>query len=92
MDNQNTPTSETQSAETVNSAAPISINDRMFFTRDEVCEVLNVGRNKFYKMVNAGDLVARTHANRTVVLKQDIENYLNNLPKLKEQEPEADAA
>ena len=57
---------------------------QLFYTRDEACRLLGIGRGSFYKLVNNGQLKARIHCNRTVVLRQDVETYLASLPGTKD--------
>ncbi len=56
------------------------LNPSLFFTREQTCAALKIGKNQFYKLIKTGQLKARRHSNMTVVLLTDLECYLNNLP------------
>jgi len=46
-------------------------------TRDEVMEVLKIGRSTFYKLLQSGELKGFKEGNRYKVPAQSIEEYVN---------------
>lgn len=46
---------------------------------EEVCAATGLGRTKIYQLANAGELKARKIGKRTIVLKDDLEAFLNGL-------------
>jgi hypothetical protein len=46
----------------------------------EVCELSGLGRTSIYSAIKAGHLVARKFGRATIVLAQDFETFLRNLP------------
>ncbi len=40
-----------------------------------------MGRTKIYEHINKGQLLARKNGRRTLILKEDLEIFLQNLPK-----------
>jgi excisionase family DNA binding protein len=46
----------------------------------EVCAVVGVGRTKIYEAIANGGLKARKVGNRTLVLKDDLRQFLESLP------------
>lgn len=47
----------------------------------EVCRLTGFGRTTVYAAIKAGDLVARRYGRRTIVLEEDLQNFLRGLPK-----------
>jgi hypothetical protein len=47
----------------------------------EVCKTSGFGKTKIYKAIKQGDLVARKYGRRTVVLYEDLVEFLRNLPR-----------
>lgn len=47
-------------------------------TRDEVMELLKIGRSTFYKLIREGKLKGFMDGNRYKVPAQSIEEYINN--------------
>lgn len=47
---------------------------------DAGCDAIGVGRSKFYQLANAGAFPIRKIGKRSVVLKTDLEAFLNALP------------
>ena len=45
----------------------------------EAAEALNLGRTKVYELIRQGELKARKIGKRTIILKDDLENFLKNL-------------
>ena len=50
---------------------------------DEAAEIARVGRSFLYEEIRDGRLVARKAKGRTLILHQDLVDYLSNLPTLK---------
>lgn len=49
------------------------------FTIDEACSLIGVGRTKLYEALDSGELPARKWGKRTLILKIDLENFLEKL-------------
>lgn len=47
-------------------------------TREEVMEILKIGRSTFYKLLQTGELKGFKEGNRYKVPAQSIEEYVNN--------------
>lgn len=47
---------------------------------EEVRAASGLGRTKLYQLINSGELKARKIGKRTVVLRDDLETFLKNLP------------
>ena len=52
---------------------------QLSFTIDEACKAIGIGRTKLYEAINSGSLPAKKYGKRTIILKQDIENFLSSL-------------
>ena len=48
---------------------------------DDVCAMTRLGRTSVYSAIKSGELVARKWNRCTIVLAEDLEKFLNNLPK-----------
>lgn len=48
---------------------------------------IGIGRTKLYALIAEGQLTARKLGGRTLVLRADLDSFLNKLPKLHEQRP-----
>ena len=46
---------------------------------EEVRAATGLGRTKLYQLINSGELKARKIGKRTIILKDDLEAFLNNL-------------
>jgi len=46
----------------------------------EVCAVSRIGRTKVYDAINRGELLAKKHGKSTLVLHNDMVEWLNALP------------
>ena len=46
---------------------------------DEAIETSGLGRTKLYQVINSGELVARKHGKRTLILSDDLEDFLCGL-------------
>ena len=49
------------------------------YTIEEVQIATGLGRTKLYQIINSGELKARKVGKRTIILKDDLEAFLNNL-------------
>jgi len=49
-------------------------------TVDEACHTGGFGRSRFYEAVAAGQLVVRKFGKRTIVLRDDLDRFLDSLP------------
>lgn len=49
------------------------------YTIDEVSKIITLGRTKIYENINAGTLKARKLGRKTIILKEDLEQFLTNL-------------
>ncbi len=52
----------------------------MALTIAEVCAVSRIGRTRVYEAIRAGELCARKHGRRTLVLSDDVRRWLESLP------------
>lgn len=55
--------------------------DKFAFSVAEAVERSGLGRTSLYTAIGSGELQARKHGRRTVVLARDLERYLEALPK-----------
>ncbi|MEZ5919211.1 MAG: helix-turn-helix domain-containing protein [Alphaproteobacteria bacterium] len=46
---------------------------------EDACKITGIGRTKIYQAINAGRLKARKLGKRTIILKQDLEVFLDGL-------------
>jgi excisionase family DNA binding protein len=46
----------------------------------QACAVAGIGRTKIYEAIADGLLVVRKYGKRTIVLRDDLRNFLNALP------------
>lgn len=54
------------------------ITGKEILTREEVMEVLKIGRSTFYKLLQTGELKGFKEGNRYKVPMESIEEYINN--------------
>ena len=59
------------------------MDKKLAFTILETCAVASMGRSTIYKEIGSGRLPAHKLGNRTLILAQDLENFLNSLPTIK---------
>jgi Helix-turn-helix domain len=52
------------------------------YTRPEFCDVHGIGQTKFYEEVKEGRLKVRKVGRKTIVLRDDAEDWLQQLPTL----------
>jgi excisionase family DNA binding protein len=55
--------------------------ERLSFRIAEVCKLTGLGRTTIYAAIKSGALVARRCGRCTVVLAEDLTDFLTNLPK-----------
>ncbi len=55
---------------------------RLAYTIKEVCELTSLGRTTIYEHIGRGELLARKVNGRTLVLAQDLTQFLESLPPL----------
>jgi excisionase family DNA binding protein len=46
----------------------------------EACAMAGIGRTKIYQAINEGNLKARKYGKRTIVLRDDLRDFLASLP------------
>lgn len=52
---------------------------RLSYSIDDVCVSTGIGRTKVYEAINNGLLHAKKYGNKTIILKSDLEDFLNDL-------------
>ena len=67
--------------ETQSAAAPQE--PRLAYGIDDAAHAGDVGRSTIYEEIASGRLVARKIGRRTVILAVDLNEWINNLPKMK---------
>jgi excisionase family DNA binding protein len=55
--------------------------EKLAFRIAELPELLGLSRSKIYLEISAGRLIARRSGGRTLVLRKDLEDYVNSLPR-----------
>ena len=50
-------------------------------TINDACKVSGLSRSTIYKQINLGNLTPRKCGKRTLILMEDLEDFLQNLPK-----------
>lgn len=56
------------------------MNEPMAYTIREAVAVSGVSRTSIYRAIQDGDVVARKHGRRTLILVDDLRNWLEKLP------------
>jgi len=46
----------------------------------EAATLSSIGKTKIYAAINSGELIAKKYGKSTLILKNDLENFLSNLP------------
>lgn len=54
---------------------------KLAYSIEETIGLSGMGRTKIYEHINKGQLPARKNGRRTLILKEDLEMFLKNLPK-----------
>lgn len=57
--------------------------EQIALTIEEASKVSGIGRTKIYQAINAGWLPAKKHSKRTLILHEDLKNFLAALPSYK---------
>ena len=52
---------------------------QLSFTIQETVQAIGIGRTKLYEYINSGQLKAKKIGKRTIVLKRDLDSFLDNL-------------
>lgn len=52
---------------------------QLSFSIKEACSLTGVGQTKLYEAINQGLLPAKKYGRRTIILKNDLEEFLSNL-------------
>lgn len=52
---------------------------KLSFSIEEASEFLGIGRTKLYEAINKGKLRAKKYGKRTILLKDDLDDFLINL-------------
>lgn len=52
---------------------------KLAYTIDEVSKITSIGRTSIYSRLQSGELVARKCGNRTIVVAQDLQDFLDGL-------------
>jgi Helix-turn-helix domain len=58
----------------------------------KACELANTCRSKIYAAIKSGDLVAKKHGRRTVILDDDLRRWIKSWPSTKKPDIESHAA
>ena len=56
------------------------MNAPLAFSIAEACAVARAGRTAIYQAIKDGDLVARKRGRRTIILSDDLRQWLDRLP------------
>lgn len=62
---------------------------QLSYSIDEVSVLTGIGKTKLYSAISNGSLAARKFGKRTLVLKGDIDRFLNQLPQIQSEGKEA---
>jgi excisionase family DNA binding protein len=58
----------------------VPIADKIALTTDEACALAGMGLNKLYDAMRDGHLIARKSGTRTIILRSDLDKFLQQLP------------
>lgn len=64
---------------------------KLAYSVAEVCAAANFGRTSLYAAIKAGALTTRKMGRRTIILREDLEKFLNSLPPTNARTPEGRA-
>ena len=56
------------------------MTSRLAYTVDEACEIACAGRTSIYEAINTGVLKARKRGRKTLILRSDLEQWIESLP------------
>ena len=54
----------------------------IILTINEACQASRTGRTALYAAINSGQLVARKRGSRTMILANDLKQWVDSLPKM----------
>jgi excisionase family DNA binding protein len=57
--------------------------NRAAYSISEALALTGLGRDKLYRLINSGELVARKSGRRTLILASDLQHFLEALPKMR---------
>lgn len=60
--------------------APILPNEKLAYSIEEACAATSLGTTKLYALIGEGKIAARALGRRTVILRADLQRYLESLP------------
>jgi hypothetical protein len=60
----------------------MNTNDKRAYSRPEFCNTHGIGQTKFYEEVKEGRLKVRKVGRKTIILRDDAEDWLQQLPTL----------
>lgn len=52
---------------------------QLSYSIEETCKITGIGRTKLYEAIGAGRLAAKKYGKRTIILRSDLEEFLNQL-------------
>ena len=58
----------------------LGTSHQLAFAIERVCEITSLGRTSVFAAIKNGELIARKHGRRTIVLADDLRTFLENLP------------
>jgi len=56
---------------------------QLSYSIKQACALTGIGQTKIYEAINQGHLLAKKYGRRTLILKDDLEAFLNNLDTLR---------
>ncbi len=59
--------------------SPVDGAAKLAYTVEEAADAAAIGRTSLYRAIKDGELRARKHGRRTVILRADLENFLTKL-------------
>lgn len=60
--------------------APRANEDKLAYSIEEACAATSLGTTKIYALISEGKIAARALGRRTVILRADLQHYLDSLP------------
>lgn len=59
---------------------------KISYTIDEACAICSIGRTKLYESISSGKIKAKKLGKRTLILKDDLERFIESLEDYSTQE------